>query len=220
MLQRTTSVRVLACAVGLLAIGAPPASAALIQMTASGTIGGVDDQFNILPAPLDGIMVGDPWSFSIVYDTTTPDTPDAEPNSRTFNGAIMSAALTIGTIDIVSLFDSISSNRMQLFNLLSGDTLDGEFRGAALGGDLDFLGLLRGELFDGTGKANIPTMLPDDFTTSDFNSGEFRLLFSNGGDFATIEGIATDFSIPAPAGSMVLISIGFALLASRRRPMS
>ena len=66
-MKRFLPVLALACLV-------PAAEATLVQFSASGLV----DSFapgSVFPAPLDGVSVGDPWSFTIVFDTSAPETP-------------------------------------------------------------------------------------------------------------------------------------------------
>ena len=210
-----------------LLILACPAGAALVEMSAWGTIDEFESTGAGLPPEFMALLppdpIGQPWQWTIVDDTSTAETPAASTDTRFFEGAIVSAEFTLGGTDMLSLLDPGAINHIALASS-AGDFVSTAVDATAMAGVFDVN--IRGQfvfdtdMFPGDNDTStIPIVLPV-YQTSDFISAEFSVQVDDGlgGVFlgAAAEGFYVSI-IPEPATLSLLAFGGLAILRRRSR---
>ena len=199
--QYTGSIRIhLTAAVVALSAAGSAASGSIMTFTWSGTIDAVAGDFS--STQFDGISVGDTWTWTISFETSTPDLLAGDPSIGFYDNALTASTLTIGS-GVTDELDppSVPTSTQNIvvfqdtdfpgFGISDQYTIDASFEGTAFDAQLTLTDT------DAAAFASdaLPTARPD---PADFEDRRFLFFGPNGSMEGTV-------AVPAPGAATVLL---------------
>ncbi len=222
----TLSVRCLVLALALVAPGA--ASAALITYGFTATLATVDDPGDVFGGQLGpgSLITG-----SYTFESTTPDAEPADPTLGSYDGALDSATLTLGTSVLTLGAAGSTSNTMFFVNDidLSGTPVDGYAPfWVTPTAALDGTPIVFGGMLVYLASSDTTINASDATQTTQPNAGaaafdQLNLVQIQGnvsGSIFTLSGSVSDLPVTTPEpGTGLLLGLGVTALAAARREL-
>ena len=199
----------MAVLVAALLVTGQPASAALFTFEFSGEVVAMySDLGGPPPSPWNAVQIGDPWSLTYTFESTTPDN-NIQPEFGNYSGALLSYILAVGPAsESAALDDYISIENSHAFR----DAYDLNIVAPS---DKD----LRLLLIDNTDTSWSTDALPTNLNLAGFNHKELLITGPSATFVWWIQGDVETFAVvPEPAaGLLAMLPIAVHWRRSRRR---
>jgi hypothetical protein len=197
--------RLVVVGAGALSLG-QCAYAAPLTFQFTGTVDGMLDPA-ARPAPWDAIAIGDPWTLTYTFETTTPDT-QSSPNLGTYDGAILSYSLIVGPVSR----NTLSFGEIYIYDEEPGDFDQYELHIFPPGSNPIYLF----QLDDSSGNSWSTDALPTNLNLGGFDSAMDLRIAGNGGSW-NIRGPVQSFAvIPEPSVTFALLTVLTRVAIGRR----